>query len=105
MTNVTNGSHIHVYARAHTHVYTSICKSIVTIVTGRQAIARDNMSRVGGSASWFLAKHQQARCSKSHAWQAKLTNSLINQYPDQIGSLIWSLAASFSWAGTIPEVP
>ncbi len=57
MTIVTNGSHIHVYARAHTHVYTSICKSIVTFVTGRQATARDNIPRVGGQIPRDPALH------------------------------------------------
>ena len=104
MTIVTNGSYIHVYARAHTHVYTSICKSIVTFVTGEDSIALDNLPRVGGWSALALVKHKRVRCPQSHAGQVKLPNSLITQHPDQIVDWIWSLVPGFSWAATIPEV-
>lgn len=103
MTIVTNGSHIHV-TRACMRTYTLITKLTVTFVTGRQATAHDNMPRVGGSASWFLAKHQRTAHPQCRAWQAKLPNSLILRYPDQIGCSLWSVATRFSWAETIRRI-
>ena len=64
----------------------------------------NNVPGVGGRSMWPLAKRQRTACPQCRAWQAKLPNSLIMRYPDQIGCLLWSLATSFSWTGTIAEM-
>ena len=60
----------------------------------------NNALRLGGQGLWPLAKRQRPERPECPAWQAKHPNSLISQYPDKIGCLIWSLGTSFSWAGT-----
>ncbi len=79
-----------------------------SFVTGEllveQGCTRDNTPGVGTWITRRLAKHQRAGCPQSHARQAKLSNSLILQYTDQIGHSLWSLATRFSRAGTMPRI-
>ena len=91
-----------------TRVYTSIRDEGDMVVTGdllvKSGFSRNNVPRVGGWSARALVKYQLVRCSQSHAGQVKPPNSLITQYPDQIVDWIWSLAAGFSWAGTMGGV-